>query len=427
MSEDFIVGDVSNMLTVDSRIKSFQRTSIVDGKKFRWRYTLIPYESMARLGFFYCPSRDSTTGIVYKDAVGCIYCRRVTHDLKDCRSKRKDVVETLMSVLRQHWETHEPRCLYSYMKWKILQGFNGDWNEDEWFRNPLDARIKRLFAFTYENNWPHSNDVNLNSQRMADAGLVRYDNSFTGFEELMSEKDTDACYCIYCKQILGHWQLDDDPLKEHFKASQGGQCFFFSKIDGDLVESIRETVEIPQEHHTNDEDDRSDAHSSPQVSSSPMRKKRKLKRNNTQLISDDSDPSFHLDEAKDLVLNFRAHRERINELGRKNPILDDSKDEFSFSTHGNNAFEIPSPSSKTLARPDTIVENTSRPGSSSAMLPTQNKVSRGDLRSIPIDAELSSNSSSLSGPIPAPPAQLDNQRSIAFESRNLSPLQRKIC
>ncbi|GAV56190.1 hypothetical protein ZYGR_0BA00960 [Zygosaccharomyces rouxii] len=427
MSEDFIVGDVSNMLTVDSRIKSFQRTSIVDGKKFRWRYTLIPYESMARLGFFYCPSKDSTTGAIYKDAVGCIYCRRVTHDLKDCRSKRKDVVETLMSVLRQHWETHEPRCLYSYMKWKILQGFNGDWNEDEWFCNPLDPKIKHLFAFTYENNWPHTNELNLNSQRMANAGLVRYDNSFTGFEELMSENDTDACYCIYCKQILGHWQLDDDPLKEHYKASRGGQCFFFSKIDRGLVESIRDTVEISQEHNTNEGDDQSVAYSSPQAGSSPLRKKRKLKRNNTQLISDDSDPSYHLDEAKDLVLNFRAHRERVNELGRKNPILDDSKDEFSFSTHGNSTFEIPPPSSKIIQRPDTIVENTSRAGSSFVMFPAQSNVPRADLRNIPMDAELSSNSSSSSDHIPVPPVQLNHQRSIALENRNLSPLQRKIC
>lgn len=427
MSEDFIVGDVSNMLTVDSRIKSFQKTSIVEGKKFRWRYTLIPYQSMAKLGFFYCPSRDSRTGIVYKDAVGCIYCRRVTHDLKDCRSKRKDVVETLMSVLRQHWETHEPVCLYSYMKWKVLQGNSGDWNEDEWFCNPLDSKIKDLFAFTYENNWPHDKDLNLSPQRMAEAGLVRYDNSFTGFEEVMSENDTDACYCIYCKQILGHWQLDDDPLKEHFKASRGGKCFFFSKIDSGLVESIRDAVDALQESNTNEENNQSMAFSSPEVDSPPLKKKRKLKRNTTQLISDDSDPSFRLDEAKDPVLNFRAHRERVNELGRKNVILDDSKDEFSFSTHGNSAFEIPLPSSKLLQRPDTIAESKSRPGSSSAFFQAQNKESRVDLRDIPIDAELSSDSSFEPDPIPAQPTHVDNPRPLVLENRNLSPLQRKIC
>lgn len=424
MSEGFIVGDVSNMLTVESRIKSFQRTSIVDGKKFRWRYTLIPYESMARLGFFYCPSRDPVTGIIYKDAVGCIYCRRITYDLKDCRSKRKDVVETLMSVLKQHWETHEPRCLYSYMKWKILQGFNGDWNEDEWFCNPLDAKIRCLFAFTYENNWPYADSLNLSAQNMAEAGLVRYDNSFTGFEELMGETDTDACYCIYCKQILGHWQQNDNPLKEHFKASRGGQCFFFLKLDRGLVESIRDTIDISQEHNTNDGGEQLATYSSPQMGSSPLRKKRKLKRNNTQLISDDSDPSFRLDEAKDLVLDFKAHRERINELGRKNPILDDSKDEFSFSTHGNSAFEIPSPSTKNLQRPDTIVENTSRSANSSAIFPVENKESehkepRRDLGNIPTDAELSSDLSSTSDSTSALPTRLEN--------RNLSPLQRKIC
>lgn len=427
MSEDFVVGDASAMLTVEARIRSFQRTSIVDGKKFRWRYTLIPYELMARLGFFYCPTRDTTTGTIYKDAVGCIYCRRVTHDLKECRSKRKDVLETLMSVLKQHWEAYEPRCLYSYMKWKILQGFNGDWNDDEWFGKPLDLKIKDLFAFTFENNWPYSNNINLNSEKMASAGLVRYDNSFTGFEELMGENDQDGCYCIYCKQILGHWQLDDDPLREHFKASQGGQCFFFSKLNADLVKSLRETVEISQEDHTNG-DDQSAIRSSPRQTSSPMRKKKRLKRNHTQLISDDSDPSFHVDEAKDLVLNFSGHRERVTEMGRRNPILDDSKDEFSFSAQGNSMFEIPSPSSKTLTRPDTIGENTSRPGSSSAMLHPNNRVFQGGLRDVPIDADLSSNSSSFSDPVPTPPPQPGIHRTITLQNRNLSPIRRrKIC
>ncbi|CDH11516.1 uncharacterized protein ZBAI_03302 [Zygosaccharomyces bailii ISA1307] len=354
MEEDaIIVGDVSAMLKLEARIRSFQKTSMVDGKKYRWRYTLIPYQAMARLGFFYCPSKEPSSGRIQKDAVGCVYCRKVTYDFRECRSKKKDVMETLLSVLRQHLRIHTPRCLLAHMKLKILESISKeevsvDWDRDEFFCDPLQDRVQDLFRLTFEGNWPMDSE-NLSPRQMARAGLVRYDSSFTGFEELLAEGNSDASYCIYCKKILGHWQPDDDPLKEHFKSSNGGKCLYFSKLDKSLVHTLQQNIDTTMKEseihsHSGSASEHSDL-SQQLRNNSPGKRRRKLKRNFIKMISDDdhdSDPSYHLNEDKDLVLDFESHKQRSNELERKNAILDDSKDEFNFSAHGHSGFEIPS-------------------------------------------------------------------------------------
>ncbi|CDH16520.1 uncharacterized protein ZBAI_08308 [Zygosaccharomyces bailii ISA1307] len=371
MEDDaIVVGDVSAMLKLESRIRSFQKMSMVDGKKYRWRYTLIPYQAMARLGFFYCPTKEPSSGRIQKDAVGCIYCRKVTYDFRECRSKKKDVMETLLSVLRQHLDTHTPRCLLAHMKLKILESISNeeasvDWNRDEFFYDPLQERVQDLFRLTFEGNWPIGAE-NLCPRQMARAGLVKYDSSFTGFEELLAEGNSDASYCIYCKKILGHWQPEDDPLKEHFKSSNGGKCFYFSKLDESLVHTLQQSIDATMKEsetysHSGSAFENSDL-SQQLRSNSPEKRRRKLKRNFIKTISDDdhdSDPSYHLNEDKDLVLDFESHKQRSNELERKNAILDDSKDEFSFSAHGHSAFEIPphSTKSKIATAPNIIGSN----------------------------------------------------------------------
>lgn len=460
MNEDgIIVGDVSTMLRLESRIKSFQKTSIVDGKKYRWRYTLIPYHAMAKLGFFYCPSRDPTTGKIHKDAVGCIYCRKVTHDFRECRSKKKDVIETLMRVLRQHLENHTPRCLLAHMKLKVLEDVLSEkgsvvWKQDEFLSDPLANKVQDLFRFTFEGNWQY-NTENLGPERMARAGLVRYDSSFTAFEELFGEGSNDASYCIYCKKILGHWQPNDDPLREHFKGSSGGKCFFFTNIDKELVESLQQSVKIETEESSGDSEKDMAPHSQNRLKSDdgtlaeqfddkpPERRRRKLKRNFTNLVSDgefDSDPSFRLEEDKDLVLDFKGHKQRANEVERKNAILDDSKDEFSFSAQGHSTFEIPPPSSSSKipvpsrhtklspSRPYSVPASNALSGPKSNI----NKVKRS-LDNIPVDAILSSDSELDFMQARSPdmveekftPSGKSPHRAFSQRGRNLSSLQRR--
>lgn len=232
-NDDYVNEDVTRMFNLGARVKSFQTRSVVDGKRFRWRYTVIPYQGMARLGYFYHPfhSGNEKDGI-HKDAVQCICCKKVTYNFGDCRSKKKDIVETMISVLRQH--LRENRCLLSELKLKVLEDHLNEFTDVRWsdhaaFGDPLSQEMIDFRQSTFIMNWEPSSE-SLLPKRMSQAGLVRYDSSYTGFEELMENEAQDACYCVYCKRIVGSWQQNDDPLLEHYRSCNGGHCYFFEKM-----------------------------------------------------------------------------------------------------------------------------------------------------------------------------------------------------
>lgn len=229
-------GDVSVMYNLGARIRSFQTTSIVDGKKFRWRYTVIPYQGMARLGFFFHPFQSSKNDEeIYKDAVQCICCKNITYNFGDCRSKKKDIVETMISVLRQHLKNNE--CILSELKLEVLEDHLNEFSNENWsdhltFGDPMSQKMLDFRESTFLMNWDPPSD-SLLPACMSQAGLLRYDSSYTGFEELMENDAQDACYCVYCKRIVGSWQPNDDPLLEHYRSSNGGMCYFFDKMRSD--------------------------------------------------------------------------------------------------------------------------------------------------------------------------------------------------
>ncbi|QLL31534.1 hypothetical protein HG536_0B03980 [Torulaspora globosa] len=385
-------GGLSPMCSLEARIKSFRNTAIIDGKKYRWPYTVIPFEDMAKLGFFYHPFKDSKLeGEVCRDAVQCVYCKNVTHDFKECRSKKKDITETMTNVLRQHLANDGESCLLSSVKLQALQDVSMEfesvkWEETPVFRDPLGQKATHLRKFTFEMNWNLKSD-NLTPQKMSEAGLLRYDSSFTGFEDLTEGQVHDACYCIYCKRLVASWQSHDNPLLEHYK-SCGGNCFFFKTMKADINYSgILQELEdkLANDSFANDTDkepcratngliEKGDAplgkigeenderevesllasgSSSPasegngQLSSpmkSPIRKKRLLRRSSTKRYfeGDTSNVSeIGADQDKDLVVEFKDHVEKARTVGRKNKILDDSSDDFSFSAQGQSTFEIP--------------------------------------------------------------------------------------
>lgn len=477
-----------SMLSFEARIKSFKSTFMLEGKKYRWRYTLISSEAMAKLGFFYNPTKDENSGEVHKDAVGCCFCKRITYNLGGCRSKKKDTVETMISVLRQHLLSHNSQCLMSYLKLRALEDFSSgskrtDWESDKYLSNPLDKEMEDFREFTFAGNWSHTDEVLL-PKNMASSGLIRYDSSYTGFEDLMDNDATDACYCVYCKKVMVSWQSNDNPLWEHYKSCNGGQCHFFQTLEKKnkvLVDELRNRYDIlnkeAQESCDSIHMDSSSVSVTPSnprpvsdtsfepedgeiirnvlpvgpgdiqkdvlrsTSVSPRKKKRKLKSISTAKLSDDEicdeQSSNHGD--KDLVIKFKEHIERVKDVGRKNKILDDSKDDFSFDAHGHSTFEIPLtstvlpvkdvPGSKNFLDDidDESMSGTSPNKSANDELepPQSFKLSNG-LDRIPTDVDLSTDVSSMnssnSTPIQSPKlegkAQIDLPSSAHFHLRH---------
>lgn len=501
INSSLIVDDVSLMYKLDARIRSFQNTAMVDGKKFRWRYTVIPYYAMARLGFFYHPIKDDENDDILKDAVGCIYCRKITHNFGECRSKKKNTIDTMMGVLRQHLGNGNSDCLLSHLKLKVLEDFMDemgsiDWNNDQFFSNPIDKKVVDFRKFSFNDSWPYSSG-NLSIENIAEAGLLLYDSSYTGFEEIMEKDIKGACYCVYCKKIVGSWQLDDCPLQEHYKSCNGGKCFFFDKLKinsdpNNVLQELREKLAkfeqnpaetsknsnsesylkqplSPNHENVSESTAASDDPSHELISESsseseqnsgdiqtfsptlfnklPLKKKRKLKKFSTRMLSDDNEEVDLVDqqvsflEDKDLVVKFKEHVNKAKAVSRKNRILDDSNDDFSFSNHGHSTFEIPSVSAvsptRNVAHTNNLLEdvnvrslsnnNSSTSSADNDYIVDMTSTNKDKLESVPIDGDLSSDSSLLSSaestPIQSPKLKKDTS-SIPIENHRLRPIRR---
>lgn len=443
---------ISSMFNLETRLKSFKNTFVLEGKKYRWRYTVIPYEAMARAGFFYYPIRHKDSGELHKDAVGCIFCKTCTYNFGDCRSKRKDTVETMISVIQQHLTTGCATCLLSRLKLFTLTDFAEEKPPREgencdFFKDPLSEIMIDLRKFTFMGNWPYSTGT-LSPDNMAKAGLIRYDSSYTGFEEVVESNVRDASLCIFCKKVINSWQVDDDPLWEHYKSCNGGQCYFFQMLQdspayNEILDNLRiryaaletnklsppkacssSTEQTPMDfkstlgiastlgerEETNTELDivktGNDMEASKSTAASPKRKKRKLKASHTETFSERNNEE-ELDDNhanEELVIKFKEHIERAKDVGRKNKILDDSKDEFSFSIDGHSTFEIPTASAGFRARAHqgskTVLENIedhsiSDSQSNNALAGQRAFELNGSLDILPMDVSLSSNTSSL--------------------------------
>lgn len=455
---------LSPMCNLHTRIKTFRNTAVIDGKKFRWPYTVIPFEGMAKLGFFYCPFKDSKHGDeVCRDAVQCIFCKQITHDFRECRSKKKDTTETMTNVLRHHLATNKEPCLLSELKLRALQDVSIEygtmnWEETPVFCDPLGQNATDLRKFTFEMNWDLVGD-NLSPQKMSEAGLLRYDSSFTGFEELPEIEVRDACYCIYCKRLVGSWQSNDDPLLEHYKSSDGGNCYFFRTMrsdshyndtiqylqekfakamdtehrdveggtiqahDSSLSRSMEQEIDIEVEDPPAMESSPMLANENEQLSSpmkSPTRKRRLLRKSTTKRYfeGDTSNASeMGPDEDKDLIVDIKEHVEKARNVGRKNKILDDSSDDFSFSAQGHSTFEIPAIPTRrptnNFEKVDENAEEHQEPQPDRTVPPRllNSDTQSGPLNTIPIDYTLSSDtslkSSVTSTPIHSPQSGIE--------------------
>ena len=375
------------MFKLETRIKSFQNTVVIKGKKCRWRYTVIPSQSLARLGFYYSPTKNEHNNKLDKNSITCIYCNCTLFDIGSCKSKKKSSLETLCNILEKHLTDTNDVCLLSHLKYKILKEYlinktvdKIDWMKDDHFKYPMDKNLQRFREFSFKGQWDNEYD-NLSIANMAKAGLVRYDNSYTCFEEQIDDIITDACYCIYCTKIVASWQAEDDPLEEHYKCSFGGKCYFFDNLSDNpqYKETLRNlnekfsNIETEEEHGTpmksvrllnplknNDFklNEPKGAIDEP-VLSLPVRKRRRLKKTATQMLSEKDEENKFSDEGNEVNLNtslivkFKEHVDKAKEKSRRNRLLDDSIDDISFSNQGHEAFDIPT------VLPSTGFENTS--------------------------------------------------------------------
>lgn len=249
MSKNHVdISDESSMYRLEGRLKSFSETVLVEGKRCRWPYKVIPSQGMSDLGYFYYPIKDNTEPNLHKDGICCIYCHETTQNFRDCRTNQLNT--TFIKILQKHLDITKGKkiCLLSHMRLHILNSINQekplDWSQDEYFCNPRNQDIINFREWTFKNNWKNIGLMNLTTSKMAEAGLLRYDcfPLFPGKDLNVEEggEYQDATYCIYCNKIIGSWQLHDDPMWEHYKCCNGGDCYFFQTLQSqDIIHRLQ--------------------------------------------------------------------------------------------------------------------------------------------------------------------------------------------
>ena len=238
------------------RIKSFNVPHTINKKKYSWRYTVIPADMLAKIGFYHNP-RPNKDNKIQADSIKCIYCNRSTIELKKCRAKNKDVLVTISNVLELHIGDSPSNCLLCYLRLKLLKDSRlnsnaSNWDSDKWFDQPLKLSILRLFEKTFKNNSKLHNKSETSVNRIARAGLIKYDSSYTSFKEesyvkSISPASTLLTFCIYSKTIIpvSINLLNDDVqsiILLHHKQCNSGKCHFFKMLRS-LPESPEELSE----------------------------------------------------------------------------------------------------------------------------------------------------------------------------------------
>ncbi|CCH61593.1 hypothetical protein TBLA_0F00490 [Henningerozyma blattae CBS 6284] len=368
------------------RLTSFQEGKVINNKKIRWRYQVIPQEHMALLGFYYEPYYDENLEEIIKDSVICIHCNAEMHDLGDCRNSKKNVKLTMLNIINHHLEelerlnarnkrkqiqTQDIICLPSLLKKLILQSVLDrkmiKWFKQNTIKDPFSKLMIDFTRSTYlSSEWGYKEDSNLSIDNMVKSGLFKYDISLTGFNEIKpsklarKRKINDGCYCIYCKYFISNLDVElesnFDVLKSHYINSRDKQCFFIEQIKH--LANYKSILQGYDQNPTNllTSPKRKGLNS---VNSTPVRKMRKLNRTSTimTLDSDDSNASNSSNISYnnvtkstmgnsvanrfDLKVNFQDHVDRTREFNRRNRVLDDSTGDFSFDNQGQLGFELP--------------------------------------------------------------------------------------
>ncbi|CCK69898.1 survivin KNAG_0D01460 [Huiozyma naganishii CBS 8797] len=211
----------------NKRFTSFQRPKKLNGRKYKWRYTVMPIDYLAMVGFQFDPVENEDKKLM-RDAIVCAHCGKHTYNLQNCRSKQKDKLEAVCNVLSLHLNGQNDSCPISYLRLKVLKAhrFNlgaSDWKGDPLFSDPLASETRAIFRETYKKT------ALVDCIRKVNAGLLRYDPSLSGFNELMYD-DIDVSFCVYCKNVIEP-SSKRSPLEEHYNVSRGGKCYYFKLLE----------------------------------------------------------------------------------------------------------------------------------------------------------------------------------------------------
>lgn len=387
MATELNIPEDSPLYNPQSRQQSFRETTIINNRKFKWRYQVIPYQSMAQLGFFFHPFKDTETNQIRKDAVGCIFCHSVSFDFSKCRSSKKNRFQTLINVLERHLHQTGNRCLNAHIRLRLIQHYqdksliddSAGWipKGDTFLNDPFSVEmLKWRSSLLLSVNF---SKIKWSKEDMISSGLVPYDTSLSGFkilEDIPEEKKmhNETFICIYCQSVVVYDESFSSPSQEHYKICKfkGKTCHFFQETSKPL-----ESVElIPNENEKEQstspkstlrsiapiEPEETKLERLPSRTPSPIRKKRKLGKVSTKVVSlSENEESSSINTTRNsktdkvLKINFEDHAIRQRENGqRKNPILDDStNDDISFSNQGHSTFDIPLPTSSILPSRDS--------------------------------------------------------------------------
>lgn len=245
-----------------ARLGLFKKSKRINNKTYKWRYTVIPSDDLARMGFYFDPIEQNS--IVWKDAINCIYCQRHTHDLKRCRSKSKDPLETISNILMQHLNGNNLNCPISYLRLKMIKDYRynlgtSNWKDDPIFKDPFDLVTRNIFRTSFIELESMDWDTTMLNNAI-NAGLIKFDESLIAFEKTEANylAGFKTFFCIYCKNMIDLDTRDDiKPIEKHYLACHNGHCYFFKK----LVESFPEFKDLKRLHKFNiiDETDKNDS------------------------------------------------------------------------------------------------------------------------------------------------------------------------
>lgn len=194
----------------NDRISTFENFKVSGGDDLvvSWPYKTPSPEFMARLGFYFTPTRR------LRDRVTCVCCKKVQSTWKNVKDPS------------QHHLKKNPTCHFSLMHRYISQRTSDpdfEWSSARPFDDPLSTEATQIRMETFGANWPYDNidGANPTSRKMVDAGFMYYPQ----------DKEDDLAICIYCGVSLEGWEHDDDPMTEHRKRASEIGCYFLSKYD----------------------------------------------------------------------------------------------------------------------------------------------------------------------------------------------------
>lgn len=190
---------------VSKRLESFESFTLKGDSKtiMAWPYDSPSAESMAKLGFFFQPTKK------LNDRIKCFCCKKLQSNWKTCENPT------------DHHLSKHPTCWFSRINQYLEQkskdpDFN--WDEVDLFNDPLGEKATQTRRESFAKLWPFDSikEANPISDKMVEAG----------FYYISQEDGDDLATCIYCGTSLEGWENDDNPLIEHQKRAKEKGCYF---------------------------------------------------------------------------------------------------------------------------------------------------------------------------------------------------------